>query len=175
MLIHRSTLTKDLLKVILSSITEPYAKSLTQFGDDRGIFGPIMNDLNGLKLEHNNPKKSISIKRVYYVYNHAVGTTRGWHMHRKEFKVFAILNGAAKFMALKLDKKGDKVDLKSFASSTRLPKLIVIPPGWANAWMSLEHDTILLCLSSSTLEQSIDDDVRYPIDKWGDLFSVQGR
>lgn len=142
----------------------PTMQSLSVFSDERGVFVPI--------LQKENLDKKMEIKRIYYVYNFGKGVVRGFHFHQKEWKYFTIVNGAAKFVALNPEKPEEKF---TFVSSSHKQNLISIPPGFANGWVSLEENTILVCGSTATIEESIADDKRFDPYKWGDVWSVKGR
>lgn len=146
---------------------QPYQKEIEVKTDDRGIFVPFLNNANNLADE-----KNLAIKRNYFVYNYGKNVIRGFHFHKKEWKYFIIVNGAAKFVAINPENPEEKF---TFISSSRKPNLIVIPPGYANGWISLEDNTILICASTSTFEESINDDQRFDPYKWGDVWSVKGR
>jgi dTDP-4-dehydrorhamnose 3,5-epimerase-like enzyme len=146
---------------------KPFSKSIDISSDDRGTFVPFLKDAHSLP-----EKKGLAIKRIYYVYNYGKGVVRGFHFHEHEWKYFIISSGAAKFVALNPDKPDKKF---IFISSARKPNLVVIPPGYANGWVSLEENTVLLCGSTSSLEESIKDDKRYDPYSWGDVWTVAGR
>lgn len=146
---------------------EPFQKEIEVKSDDRGTFVPYLNNLNNLPEE-----KNLQIKRNYYVYNYGKGVIRGFHYHKKEWKYFIIVNGAAKFIAL--DPKAPEKTF-TFISSARKPNLIVIPPNYANGWISLENNTILACASTASFEESINDDQRFDPYTWGDVWSIKAR
>ena len=175
---------------MITSINEPTEQRLTAHCDDRGVFCKIEDD--GMFINKDlkiSDGFSTKIKRAYYVINPEVGTVRGFHYHKEEWKVFTIVNGSAKFVAinpnLPIDTDKDLPEsvqnkiiagtAKIFVASARVPKLIIIPPLWANGWVSLEPNTILISLSSSTTEESINDDVRFDPYKWGNFWRVKGR
>lgn len=143
----------------------PFAKELEVFSDDRGVFVPFIQNAN--KLENGQ-----MIKRVYYIYNYGKKIIRGFHLHKKEWKYFTIVSGAAKFVAINPENSKNKYE---FISSIRKPTAIVIPPDFANGWVSLEENTILLAASTETIEESLADDKRFDPYKWGDVWSVKGR
>jgi dTDP-4-dehydrorhamnose 3,5-epimerase len=146
---------------------QPYIPSVEQlpvFSDDRGIFVPF--------VQNNHLENRQLIKRVYYVSNYGKGIVRGFHFHNKEWKYFTIVQGAAKFVAVNPEIPQKQF---SFVSSSRKQNIITIPPGFANGWVSLEDTTILLCASTATLEESVQDDMRYDPYTWGDVWSVKGR
>lgn len=143
----------------------PFVEALEVSSDDRGTFSVFFTN-------RKNPKYGPGIKRVYYVYNYGRGVVRGFHYHKKEWKYFTAVAGVAKVIAVDPDNPETKY---VFVSSPRKPTLIVIPPGYANGWMSLEDDTVLVCGSSSTTQESIKDDKRIDPYSWGDIWTVKGR
>lgn len=145
---------------------KPLSKIVEVSSDDRGVFVPFMQNADFADFS------GLPIKRVYYVYNHAKGTIRGFHFHKKEWKYFIVASGAAKIIALNPENPEEKF---TFISSPRKSNLIIIPPGFANGWISLEDNTILICCSTSAIEDSIKDDVRYDPYKWGEVWKVKGR
>lgn len=143
---------------------EPYSKEINIHSDDRGVFAPF--------LQNDSVENGLIIQRIYYVYNYGKGIIRGFHFHKKEWKYFTIVNGAAKIVIIN---PSNPKEVFTFISSSRKPNLIVIPPEFANGWVSLENKTILLCGSTATLEESIQDDERFDPYKWGDVWSVNPR
>ena len=49
---------------------------------------------------------------------------------------------------------------------SRKPSALYVPKGYANGFMSLSQNALLLILSSTTLEESQGDDYRFPFDYW---------
>lgn len=128
-----------------------------RFVDDRGV----LLFVNELKFE--------SFKRFYVVQNHKVGFIRAWHGHIKEAKFFFPLSGAFHIGVAKIDNIGNlQSDSKpqSFFVDSGSPKGLFIPAGHANGIKSLTSNAQLLIFSTSTLLESIDDDIRLPYDKW---------
>ena len=50
--------------------------------------------------------------------------------------------------------------------SSKSPKVLYIPENYANGFMTLEENTIVQFFSTSTLEESLGDDMRFDFDKW---------
>lgn len=146
---------------------KPFSTTISVSSDDRGVFVPFFDVIANQKTSRGD-----KIKRLYYVYNYGSRVIRGFHFHKKEWKFFIIVSGAAKFVAI--DPKHPK-EKYIFTSSSRFPNLIVVPPEYANAWMSLTDDTILICASTATLSESIRDDIRYDPYEWGDVWKVKPR
>jgi dTDP-4-dehydrorhamnose 3,5-epimerase len=102
------------------------------------------------------------VKRFYVVENHRAGFIRAWHGHKKEGKYVFVVKGTALVGA---------VDMSSdtpckYTLSDRSPKILYIPPGHANGFKTLEEDTRIIFYSTSTLQDSLGDDIRFPFDKW---------
>jgi dTDP-4-dehydrorhamnose 3,5-epimerase-like enzyme len=135
--------------------------------DDRGVFVACIQNAHQLEFD-----PTLGVKRVYYVYNHGIHVVRGFHFHEKEWKLFTIARGAAKFVAINPKNPEEKF---TFVSSSRKPNVIVIPPGFANGWISLEPETLLICGSTATFEESVGDDQRMDPYKFGDVWTIKGR
>lgn len=146
---------------------KPSSRPVKVSGDDRGTFVPFLAEANALPEQ-----PGLAVKRIYYVYNYGRGVIRGFHFHKIEWKYFVVVSGAAKIVALNPDLPEEKF---VFVSSARKPELIIIPPGFANGWVSLEENTVLVCGSTSSFEESIKDDQRFDPHQWGDVWSVKAR
>jgi len=55
--------------------------------------------------------------------------------------------------------------------SSKKPQVLYIPPGYANGFMSLTSDLKLIFFSTSILEESANDDIRYDARYW-DIWNV---
>lgn len=118
--------------------------------DDRGSV-TFVNDFN-----------FSDVKRFYIVENHRVGFIRAWHGHEKEGKYVFVVKGTALIGAV--DMRSDSPN--KYILSDRSPKILYIPPGHANGFKTLEEDTRIIFYSTSTLQDSLGDDIRFPFDKW---------
>lgn len=147
--------------------SKPLAYESKVSSDDRGTFVPWLQNCDDLEIAPGQ-----KIKRVYYVYNYGAGVVRGFHFHQHEWKIFTICNGAAKFVAIDPENPSD---IHTFISSPKKQNVIVIPPGYANGWVSLEPSTILICGSTSSFDESVNDDQRMDPYKFGDVWLVKGR
>ena len=125
--------------------------------DDRGAVG-FVNDFD-----------FAGVKRFYTVTNHRAGFVRAWHAHRHEAKYVTVLRGAAIIGAVKIDDwENPSRDGKvyRYILSSPKPAVVYIPAGYANGFMSLTEDTILVFFSTVALEESRGDDVRYDARYW---------
>ena len=151
---------------------------LNSISDERGYLTPVTDDIDPSLL-----------RRTCIVGNFGRGVQRGLHYHRKEWKLYSVVTGAAKFISVKfpvenfdsLDFSGFPVDvaelqfsqqiekyinknpsaLKTYVISARSPALFVIPAGHANGWVSLEENTNIIFSSNLTYGEAKDDDYRF--------------
>lgn len=127
--------------------------------DDRGAV-TFANDFN---FEN--------VKRFYQVENFSTSTIRAWHGHLKEGKYVFVSNGSIILGAAPMDNtKSPSKDVKvtRLILSSRSPKIVYIPPGYANGFKPLEEGTKISFFSTSTLDESKGDDYRFPHDYWGE-------
>jgi dTDP-4-dehydrorhamnose 3,5-epimerase-like enzyme len=122
----------------------------TVFADDRG-FVRFVNEFDFTR-----------VRRFYQVENHSKGFIRAWHAHEKEAKYVYVAKGSALIGAV--DLKTETVTKTTLSSQT--PSVLYIPAGYANGFKTLEDNTILMFFSTSTLEESKGDDIRFAYDKW---------
>lgn len=157
------------------NIEKPILLKIQSISDDRGFLIPFTDD-----IDHN------LFHRCYIVEDYGKGVIRGLHYHKEEMKIFTIVSGAAKFITMDLPEGiADRNDndeiktylvkhpdsVKSWVLSSRHHGVLIIPAYFANGWISLEENTILVSLSNLRFEKAIHDDIRidpYIIgeDKW---------
>jgi dTDP-4-dehydrorhamnose 3,5-epimerase len=109
------------------------------------------------------------VKRFYTVTNHQIRTVRAWHAHRREAKYVTVLQGAAIIGAVAIDdwnQPSQDNEVHRFVLAGSKPAVCHIPAGYANGFMSLTDDTILVFFSTATIEESMADDVRFPARYW---------
>jgi len=133
--------------------------------DDRGEVG-FVNDFSFEK-----------VKRFYTLSNHSKGFVRAWHGHKKESKYFYVIKGAALICAVKIDNwetPNAASEVTRFTLSDKLPALLYVPAGYANGSMSLTDDAKIMVFSTSALDESLNDDFRFPARLW-DPWGVEER
>jgi dTDP-4-dehydrorhamnose 3,5-epimerase-like enzyme len=133
--------------------------------DDRGSVG-FVNDFN-----------FAGVKRFYLVTNHRAGFVRAWHAHRREAKYITVTRGAAIIGAVKVDdweSPSRDAEVHRHVLSAQKPSVLYIPAGFANGSMSLTEDATMMFFSTSTLEESLGDDIRYDSRHW-EVWSVAER
>jgi|SRR5579863_8766376 len=133
--------------------------------DDRGELG-FVNDF-----------AFVGVKRFYTVSNHSPRFVRAWHAHRKEAKFVTAVSGAALVGAVQIDdwdKPSPDLVPHRVVLSAHKPAVFYIPAGYANGFMSLTGDLKLMFFSTSSLEESRGDDIRYDARYW-DIWTVMER
>lgn len=125
--------------------------------DDRGSVS-FVNDFN-----------FPDVKRFYLVKNHNTGFIRAWHGHKKEAKYVFVSSGSILLAAVKIDnwqQPSKDAALQKFILTGNSPSVLYIPPGYANGFRTLTADAQVMFFSTSTLEESKDDDIRFRHDYW---------
>jgi dTDP-4-dehydrorhamnose 3,5-epimerase len=140
------------------------------------ILGDVNIDDRG-EVTYVNEFQFTGVKRFYVVSNHKTGLVRAWHAHRREAKYVMVINGAALVGAVAINdwnhpSKDTKVH--RYVLSAHKPSVLYIPAGYANGFMSLTKNCKLMFFSTSTLDESTKDDVRFDSRFW-DIWSVVER
>lgn len=106
------------------------------------------------------------VKRFYQVQNHERGFIRAWHGHKFEGKYVFVAKGSILVGVAEMnsDCSGLK-EAKRFILSSEDPSVLEIPPNHANGFMTLTEGAIVIFFSTSSLEESMGDDIRFPYDE----------
>lgn len=108
-----------------------------------------------------------NVKRFYQVENHRRGFIRAWHGHQKEAKYVYVTSGSALVGVVPLDsKERDMTNVKKFVLSDKSPSILYIPANNFNGFMNLEENTKVIFFSTTTLDESLGDDIRKEYDCW---------
>jgi dTDP-4-dehydrorhamnose 3,5-epimerase-like enzyme len=125
--------------------------------DDRGEIN-FVNDFNFK-----------DVKRFYVIKNHSKGFIRAWHGHKKEAKYFFVTEGAALLCAVEIDNwenPSKKLKINRFVLSSKSPSILYIPANHVNGSMCLTNDAKIIVFSTSSLEDSLNDDIRFDSRYW---------
>jgi len=123
--------------------------------------GKIFDDRGSLSFV--NDFDFHDVKRFYVVSNYQQNFIRAWHGHRYEGKYVFVVSGAALVGVVNLE---TEEIVGRYVLSEEQPKVLWIPPNHANGFMALKKDTKVMFFSTTTLEESRGDDIRFPYDKW---------
>ena len=133
------------------------------------IDGGIAKDERG-QLVFANGFEMSDVRRFYMVENSSLDVIRAWHGHAKEAKYVFVVSGSALVAAVFLDdlqKPNKENKIYKQVLSADKPAIFHVPGGYANGFRALEPGTKVIFFSTSTLEESKNDDFRFPIDYWG--------
>ena len=137
---------------------------------------PAISDVRGHLLPFSDFIDPNLINRVCAVGNFGKGVIRGIHYHKKEWKIYSVITGAAKFLSVDIPEelvdKGSEFEIKnyleenpenikSYVLSERSPGVLVIPSWYANGWISLADNTNVIFMSNLSFEDAKDDDYRF--------------
>jgi dTDP-4-dehydrorhamnose 3,5-epimerase-like enzyme len=117
------------------------------------------------------------VKRCYMVSNHRVGFVRAWHAHHREAKYVMVVKGEAIVAAVAIDdwdNPAKDATINRYILSEQKPAVLYIPRAYANGFMTLSPDTRMMYFSTSSLEESQGDDIRYHARYW-DPWQVEER
>jgi dTDP-4-dehydrorhamnose 3,5-epimerase-like enzyme len=133
--------------------------------DDRGEVGFV------------NEFDFAGVRRFYTVANHQAGFVRAWHGHLHEAKYVFAAAGAVLVCCVEpddWDSPSRDLPIFRFVLSERSPAVVRVPAGFVNGFMTLTEGSKLIFFSSSTLQESLGDDIRFPARYW-DPWQVEER
>lgn len=116
-------------------------------------------------------------KRFYLVSNWQNGFVRAWHGHELESKLVLVAEGAGQISIVSLEDEklnASNAIVQSYFLDASSSSAIYIPAGYANGMKSLTKNSKFLVFSDKTLEESKDDDIRFPYDYW-DVWEAKRR
>ena len=115
------------------------------------------------------------VKRFYVVENHQSGFVRAWHGHKREGKYVTVVQGAAIVAVVKVKdwtNPPTNSPVQRYVLSAAKPSALWIPPDHTHGFKVLTADTKVVFFSTSTLEESRGDDIRWDADVFGDVWNV---
>ena len=110
-----------------------------------------------------------NVKRFYTVKNSKKYEVRAWHGHKKEAKYIYAISGKVLVGAVEIDqweKPAKKLNVHKFVINSKKPSILHIPPGYVNGFQSLTKNAKLMFFSTSTLKESLNDDIRFDKSYW---------
>ncbi len=136
--------------------------------DPKLIDGNRIYDNRG-SLRFSNNLSFEKIKRFYMVHNYTRNFIRAWHGHINEEKYIGCIKGTFQVSAVKINnikKPNKKNKIHNFFLNESNNNFVHIPKGFANGSMSLEENSELLIFSTSSIKESLNDDIRYDSQYW---------
>lgn len=114
------------------------------------------------------------IRRFYNIENHRSGFCRAWHGHLGETKYLFAEKGVILVGLIPIPEIKCRTPTKIILSENN-PKVLQIPANYFNGIQTLTDGAKLKVYSTSTLEQSIHDDIRLSFDYWPDFWKEKPR
>lgn len=138
----------------------PFIFELARHEDLRGSWTRIFDSGPLREVSDFNEIRQVSISHSRTKY-----TIRGMHYLRpeaEEWKFVCCLKGSVLDQVVQVKPPHDRERIKmKFLLEGNLPSLLVIPPGWAHGFQTLEPDTSLLYLMTADYDASLERGFRY--------------
>lgn len=109
------------------------------------------------------------IVRFYIISNSEEQPLRAWQGHKIDNKYFYCVQGSIRVHFVKVNdwvSPAKDLPVESILLSGNESKVLHIPEGYANAIEALEVGSKLISFSTLPLDQTSEDDVRFPEDTW---------
>ena len=132
------------------------------------IQGNIHTDQRG-NIRFVNDFKFENVKRFYIITHSDIDVIRAWQGHQKETKYLYVAKGAFSVNWINIDNWTDpsrELEIHTKRITERKSEILIIPPGHVNGFKALEPDSTLIIFSDKTLQESKEDDFRFPLDYW---------
>jgi dTDP-4-dehydrorhamnose 3,5-epimerase-like enzyme len=129
----------------------------SNFSDARG-------GLNFFNSFHMN-----EIVRMYEIQPNDIKTIRGWQAHQKEKKWFYCNAGSFVLNLVEIDNfdsPSKTLVPKQYVLKADQPSVLEISGGYATAFKAQENNSKLIVFSDFSLEESKNDDFRFPLELW---------
>jgi dTDP-4-dehydrorhamnose 3,5-epimerase-like enzyme len=127
------------------------------FSDDRG------------KMKFFNTFNMKEILRFYEISPADTNVIRAWQGHWKEKKWFYCTAGSFIINLVKINTTSPiaaNTDLERFELNENTPLVLEVDGGHASGFKATQNNSKLLVFSNFTLEQSKQDDIRFPVEQW---------
>ena len=116
-------------------------------------------------LHYFNEFDMSAIKRFYRIDHPDTKVVRAWQGHKIEQKWIYCAKGSFNVELIKIENwDNPRLDenIESYILQASNPVLLHIPGGYVNGFSALEEDSSLIVFSDKTLEESGEDDYRFP-------------
>ena len=131
------------------------------------IEGGIAEDDRGI-VTFANDFDFKDVKRFFMIQNRSTGFVRAWHGHKKEARYVLVVKGSILLGAVEIndwDNSSAAVPQRLVLTASK-PQVVYIPPNSASGFKTLTDDAQVMFFSTTTVDESKDDDFRFPPDMW---------
>jgi dTDP-4-dehydrorhamnose 3,5-epimerase len=111
------------------------------------------------------------VKRFYFIKPLETNVIRAWQGHQFEKKYFYPITGSFIIAWVKIDdfeNPSENLIPEYHLLSANNSELLSVPKGYANGLKALEPNSELMIFSDMGVEESLNEKIRYPADKWLD-------
>ncbi len=132
------------------------------------VQGDMHSDQRG-KLRFFNDFDMQDVVRFYEITPTGTDIIRAWQGHKHEKKVFYCISGAFRIHLIAIDdfeNPTDSLPSESYVLRSDNPQILFVSGGFATGIKSIEPDSRLQVFSNFTVEQSKEDDYRFPMGQW---------
>jgi len=136
----------------------------------RIIVGDIFSDQRG-NLAFVNGFDFNDVKRFYVIEHPDTNIVRAWQGHVVEKKYFYVVKGSFCVAWVKIDNwENPSPELKAEYEilTDKQSRILYVPNGYANGLKALENGSKILIFSNLTLEDSLNEKMRYDSSMWLD-------
>lgn len=132
------------------------------------IEGGIFEDNRG-RLDFFNDFDLSSVKRFYFTTNSEINKFRGWQGHKIEKRWFYCVKGSFRVELIKMDNwesPANDLRIETYELIDSEPKVLYVPNGYLNGFLSLEENSKMMILSDYVLGALKNDEFRFASNKW---------
>lgn len=132
------------------------------------IQGNIHKDHRGI-VRFVNDFHFENINRFYTITHPDTTPIRAWQGHQRETKYFYVTKGSFLINWIEIDnwqQPSKDLQINTHTLSDTQSEILTIPPGHVNGFKALEPDSTMVVFSDMSLEESKNDDYRFPVDYW---------
>lgn len=111
------------------------------------------------------------VKRFYFIKHLDISMVRAWQGHQFERKYFYPISGSFAIAWVKIDdfnNPSDDLSPEVHLLTANNSEILSVPKGYANGLKALEPNSELMIFSDMSLEESLNEKIRYPYTKWLD-------
>ena len=134
------------------------------------IKGGSYSDVRGT-MRFVNDFRFSDVKRFYLIKHPDTKIIRAWQGHQLEKKYFFPISGSFVIAWVKIDNfenPSDNLIPEYHILSAESSDILSVPKGYANGLKALEPDSEIMIFSDMSLEDSVNENIRYPADWWLD-------
>lgn len=132
------------------------------------IKGDFFSDQRGT-MRFVNDFRFGDVKRFYFIKHPDVTVVRAWQGHQFEKKYFYPICGRFVVAWVKIDdfqNPSKNLIPEYHIISAENSEIISVPKGYANGIKALESNSEIMIFSDMNLEESVNENIRYPADWW---------